>query len=84
MDELRSRLDKCFSAAFPKLAHDQIPDADTLNLKDWDSVASVTLFAIIEEEFGLELELSELPQLVSYRNILGYLRRHDARLNKAG
>jgi acyl carrier protein len=70
---VRGRLVSCFAAVFPALSQDEIPRADHYSLSQWDSVASVTLIATIEEEFGLELELEDLPELVSFETILTYL-----------
>jgi acyl carrier protein len=70
---IRDRLTECFAAVFPDLPIQDIPNADHYNLAGWDSVASVTLFATIEEEFGLELDLDDLPGLVSFDKILAYL-----------
>jgi acyl carrier protein len=73
MDEMRVRLMGCFAAVFPTLAQDEILRADHHNVRQWDSVASVTLFATIEEEFGIELELQDLPGLLSFETILAHL-----------
>lgn len=73
MDDVRSRLGRCFAAVFPTLSPEEIVRADHHNVGGWDSVASVTLFATIEEEFGLELEIADLPELVSFEKIAAYL-----------
>jgi acyl carrier protein len=73
MVDIRERLTDCFAAVFPDLPRQDIPKVDHYNLARWDSVASVTLFATIEEEFGLELDLEDLPALVSFEKILSYL-----------
>lgn len=44
-----------------------------VDVEAWDSVASVTLLALIEEEFGIELDVQALGQLNSYRTIFEYL-----------
>jgi acyl carrier protein len=71
--EVRARLMNCFAAVFPTLSQDDIVRGDHYNIGQWDSVASVTLFATIEEEFGMELDLEDLPGLVSFEKILAYL-----------
>jgi acyl carrier protein len=73
VDNVQTRLLSCFSAIFPGLSHDAILLADHYNVSGWDSVASVTLFATIEEEFGLELDLMDLQELVSFEKICAYL-----------
>ena len=52
MDETQKRVTRCFSAVFPNLSQDEIFQASTTNVKAWDSVAGVTLFAMIEEEYA--------------------------------
>lgn len=73
MDDIRARLENCFAAVFPTLSAGEIAQADHYSVSAWDSVASVTLFATIEEEFGLELEIADLPELVSFEKIAAYL-----------
>ena len=73
MDDAQVRLIGCFAAVFPALTREQILQADHHNVRGWDSVASVTLFATIEEEFGVEVDLQDLASLVSFETILGYL-----------
>lgn len=73
MADLRDRLVDCFAAVFPRLSKEEILRADHHNISAWDSVASVTLFAAIEEEFEMELEIGDLPGLVSFEKILTYL-----------
>jgi acyl carrier protein len=74
MDEVRSRLMKCFSTVFPALPSEILPNANTGNTAKWDSLASVTLFALVEEEFGTELDVNALGELSSFDSILDYLQ----------
>ena len=73
MDDTRSRLSKCFSAVFPTVTEASVLEADATNVEGWDSVASVTLFALIEEEFGVELNVEALLSLTSFKEVLKYL-----------
>lgn len=47
-------------------------------LENWDSMATVTLLAVIEEEFGAGttegIDLDDVEQLQSFQNLLVYLR----------
>jgi acyl carrier protein len=74
MDEIEIRLRRCFSAVFPSLSGEDILKADAANLGAWDSVASVTLFATIEEEFAIELDVQDAAELLSFAAIVDYLR----------
>ncbi len=78
MDDIQSRLRLCFSAVFPTLTPEKVIEADHYNVSQWDSVASVTLFATIEEEFGIEVDLQDMTKLVSFRAILNYLQSTTA------
>jgi acyl carrier protein len=74
MDEARSRLTTCFLAVFPSLARENVLRASVKSTEAWDSVATVTLIAAIEEEFGVEIDIRDMENLVSFDNILDYLR----------
>lgn len=74
MRELESRLVKCFAITFPDLTRQEIPSAAAGSLASWDSLASITLFSLIEEEFGVTVLPDDAPELVSFELILDYLR----------
>ena len=76
MSDARNRLIKCFSAIFPSLSGEGVTQADITNTETWDSVAGVTLFALIEEEFGIEFDVQALGQLTSFKSILEYLEQN--------
>jgi len=73
MNDIEARLSRCFLAALPKLKRSEIPAASVQTVEQWDSVAGVTLVALIEEEFGIQIDLETLDRLDSYRAILDYL-----------
>lgn len=75
MDDVQNRLMRCFSAVFPNLSQDELFHASTTNVKAWDSVAGVTLFAMIEEEYGIEMDMNELADMTSFERILACLRK---------
>ena len=75
MDDIQVRLIRCFNAVFPLLSGEQVIRASATNVKEWDSVASVTLFAMIEEEFAIETDVQDLAEVVSFERILAYLRK---------
>ena len=74
MDETEARLARCFLAVFPSLSMATVLTADTTNTKGWDSVASVTLFATVEEEFDIQIDLQDSTALFSFIGLLEYLR----------
>ncbi len=75
MDSLEARLAKCFLAVFPILKPEEVTRACTTTLEKWDSLASVTLFTLIEEEFRLNLDMDALDDFSSFEHILGHIRR---------
>jgi acyl carrier protein len=81
MDEIQPRLVRCFAAAFPNLSSDEIVSASADTVTAWDSVASVTLFAMIEEEFELEVDIEDLGDLLAFDKILAYLNVKAVRID---
>lgn len=78
MDNHEARLLKCFSVVFSGLSEAELRSASSENLASWDSVTTVTLIALIEEEFKIEVDLEDLEQLTSFDSVLGYLKKADA------
>jgi acyl carrier protein len=77
-DPIAERLQKCFAVVFPHASPEQIQSARMGQLENWDSMATVTLLAVIEEEFGAGttegIDLDDVEQLQSFQNLLVYLR----------
>ncbi len=80
MKENELRLTRCFAAAFPQLSDDEIRFASADQTAAWDSLAGVTLAAVVQEEFGIEIEPDALPGLDSYTA----LREYVCRVNPPG
>jgi|SRR5215469_8919817 len=78
MDQIEEKLISCFSAVLPELSSEEILQASAVNALNWDSVATVSLIAVIEEEFGISIEIDDLSQFDSFQGILGYLKRGTA------
>jgi acyl carrier protein len=77
MDEAENRLIRCFSSVFPDLTSEQIRSASMDSVPAWDSLAAVTLVAVLQEEFGLQINLMDLPELVSFVAVQSYVRKHN-------
>jgi acyl carrier protein len=73
MDEHRARLTRCFAAVFPDLPAGEIPGATPARVQGWDSIAHVTLVAVVEEEFGIAIDAADLEHLTSFDAFLDYL-----------
>lgn len=80
MSDLESRLAECFARVFPELPPGRLPKASTHNVYNWDSLHTITLVAVIEEQFGLQISAEELPELTSFERARSYLERACANL----
>ena len=78
MNDITQRLNVCFANIFPDLRAEDIPRASSASVASWDSVAQVTLLSSIAEEFGIELEMSDFEELVSYALIVDYLEQKSS------
>ncbi len=71
--DVESRLFCCFAAAFKSLSHEEIPRAAVASVAEWDSMTSLTLVALVEEEFQVRIQLPDIPNLTSFKDIATYL-----------
>jgi acyl carrier protein len=76
MDNLEDRLVRCFSSVFPDLNEEQIRNANVDSVPGWHSLASVTLVSVVQEEFGMQVSLTDLPNLVSFAAVQNYVQHH--------
>jgi acyl carrier protein len=70
----QERLIRCFQATFPDLALEQLRDASTATLGEWDSLHALILIAALEETFELRIAPGDYPALRSYSSVRDYLR----------
>lgn len=75
MPEQEIRLIRCFSSVFPALTPEEIRAASAQSLAAWDSLAAVTLAAVLQQEFSVQIDLLDLPELDSFEAFQTYLRR---------
>jgi len=66
MSNEEERLKECFRSVFPNLSDDEILRASSASIATWDSLATVTLVSLIEEEFGVTIAPDEYEYLVSF------------------
>jgi len=78
MDKIENRLTTCFQVVFPALQRSHIPLISQTSLACWDSVASVLLLNVIEDEFHITVDLDRLPELDSFERVLEYLKKQIA------
>ena len=72
---MHERLIHCFHLVFPEIAARSIPAVSLENTPRWDSLASVQLIALIEDEFNATVPLDEYGNLNSFEQFHDYLQR---------
>jgi acyl carrier protein len=73
MKDVDRRLLVCFSAVFPTLSEEQIRVAIQDSTAEWDSLASLMLAGTIEEEFGIQADLSLMDRLSSFADVRAFV-----------
>jgi acyl carrier protein len=73
MNDVRGRLTSCFATVFPDLDARDIPRASTDTVDGWDSLASATLTAVVEEEFQIQIDAEHLEDLQSFDALFAYV-----------
>lgn len=73
MADLLSRLDRCFEAVFPGHPAGVLREATPETMEAWDSMATVTLMAVVNEEFGTDLDLDSMEGLLSHARLAEWL-----------
>ncbi len=66
MDNVRDKLAKCMSLTFPGLSPGAISSASVETVREWDSVAMVTLLSLIGEEFGMDVDFEAFEGATSF------------------
>jgi acyl carrier protein len=70
---LTDRLVRCFAAVFEGMSQEELQVATVESLEQWDSLASVTLLAVLEEEFEVTIDDLDLPGLTSFDAVHAYI-----------
>lgn len=78
MADLDDRLVRCISSAFPSLTDCEIRAAGVEQLAELDSLAAVTLVALIGQEFGVDLDMQGLLKFGSLARLCQHLREQPA------
>ena len=78
MADVRSRLAHCFSVVFPDLEESEIPRSSVASVSAWDSLGSINLYSLVEEEFGIEISMENLERLLSFELILEFLEEETS------
>ncbi len=83
MDEQEKRLASCFVTVFPELSPEEVAYASSTTVQSWDSVAVVTLLAVVEEEFGISIDVEDPGHFDSFQRFLDYLREVEKKKQAA-
>jgi len=67
----KERLVRCFSAVFDQVEVDAIPSLRSEVCEVWDSLASIMLAGVVQQEFGIEISPDEVQTLDSFEKYLG-------------
>ena len=67
------RLIHCFASVFPGATGDEIRTGKFDAITGWDSLRGVMLLAILDEEFGVQMDLPELLELGTFESMKQYL-----------
>ena len=78
MSDLDARLARCFAAVFPALGDAAASSATVDTVPEWDSLASLTLVAVIEEEFAITIDDLDLPAITSFAAASSYVQARVA------
>ncbi len=70
---MSERLVGCFRAVFPQLPEDEVRRASRSSLPEWDSLATVNLMAVLEEEFDVRIGGDDVLELASFDLVAAWL-----------
>jgi acyl carrier protein len=73
MHDVEQKLTKCFSAVLPELSPEEIRRSTPNTTGDWDSLTVVTVMALIQEEFGVDLDVCDMAENFSFDSVLSRL-----------
>jgi len=73
VSERDDRLVRCFASVFHGLTPDEIRSTSDESVGTWDSLTTVTLAALVQEEFNVEIDAEVLSRLDSFEAFRGYL-----------
>ena len=80
MNDIRTQLEECFSVVFADLTPEEIPTASMETVESWDSLGTLTLVGVVEQMFGVKVEIDDVPELVSFENIAAWLEGQSGQM----
>ena len=77
MSEIKDRLVRCFAVVFADVPQDELSTLAARTHGIWDSLATISLIGVVEEEFDTEIPPESIPRLLSFQELLEYLSDHE-------
>lgn len=68
-EKVRRRLTRVFTAILPLVDVNNIENATMDNTENWDSLATLSLFTLAEDEFGIKLGLDLIVSTKSFADL---------------
>lgn len=75
MSDVTRRLLDCFEIVFPDSDVPITTEIRRDSMERWDSMATVTLVGVIEEEFDITFEAEELEAFTSFQAVIDVVSR---------
>jgi acyl carrier protein len=72
-----ARLVECFTAVFPDASKEEIVSATQATMTEWDSLATVNLITLIEEQFKVSIPVEQIEDLVSFDAFARFLAQSE-------
>lgn len=62
------------------LTPDEISTASMETVESWDSLGTLTLVGVVEQMFGVKVEIDDVPELVSFEKIEAWLEGQSGQM----
>ncbi len=72
-ERIQKRLSRIFNKAFPTVQPADAPAATMDTVAGWDSIATLTLFMLCEEDFGIKLGYDRIAETKSFSDLFKLL-----------
>ncbi len=72
-ERITKRLSRIFNKAFPSVEVAEAPNATMDTVQGWDSIATLTLFMLCEEDFGIKLGYDRIAETKSFNDLFKLL-----------
>ena len=83
VDDVERRVLQCFSVVFDAVPREQLVELRHEDSADWDSVAHVTLLALLAEEFAFEIDFEAAQEMTSFKLAVQMVRDQVAQASDA-